>query len=148
MHREIATWHRRLVDRGYAKDGYVQRIDADMWTEDDEAYFGYGWTKQVCRFRNNRLSLPSLPHGSTGPATAHRVNILPWFVAIGDDHQTLDTAESGTWDDLSRCHRDFDSGTKTPSGLPNSTYGGRVDHVFPATVRLGRLGAISDALVG
>ncbi|KAF7514661.1 hypothetical protein PCG10_005209, partial [Penicillium crustosum] len=148
MHREIATWHRRLVDRGYAKDGYVQRIDADMWTEDDEAHFGYGWTKQVCRFGDVRLSLPGLPHGSTGPATAHRVNILPWFVAIGDDHQTLDTAESGTWDDLSRCHRDFDSGTKTPSGLPNSTYGGRVDHVFPATVRLGRLGAISDALVG
>ena len=148
MHREIATWYRRLIDRGYAKDGYVQRIDADMWTDDDEAHFGYGWTKQICRFGDVRLSLPGLPHGSTGPATAHRVNILPWFVAIGDDHQTLDTAESGTWDDLSRCHRDFDSGTKTPSGLPNSTYGGRVDHKFPATVRLGRLGAISDALVG
>ncbi|KAJ5699211.1 hypothetical protein N7536_003877 [Penicillium majusculum] len=148
MHREIATWHGRLIDRGYAKDGYVQRIDADMWTEDDEAHFGYGWTKQICRFGDVRLSLPGLPHGSTGPATAQRVNILPWFVAIGDDHQTLDTAESGTWDDLSRCHRDFHSGTKTPSGLPNSTYGGRVDYKFPATVRLGRLGAISDALVG
>ena len=148
MHREIATWHGRLIDRGYAKDGYVQRIDAEMWTKDDEAHFGYGWAKQICRFGDVRLSLPGLPHGSTGPATAQRVNILPWFVAIGDDHQTLDTAESGTWDDLSRCHRDFHSGTKTPSGLPNSTYGGRVDHMFPATVRLGHLGAISDALVG
>jgi hypothetical protein len=148
MHRDIGTWHKRLIDRGYAKDGYVQRIDADMWTKEDEAHFGYSWTKQICQFGDVRLSLPGLPHGSTGPASSQRINILPWFVAIGDDHQTLDTAESGTWDDLSRCHRDFQSGTKTPSGLPNSTYGGRVDNIFPATVRLGHLGAISDALIG
>ncbi|KAJ6126156.1 hypothetical protein N7471_010649 [Penicillium samsonianum] len=148
MYRDIGTWHKRLIDRGYAKDGYVQRIDADMWTKEDGAHFGYGRTKQICQFGGVRLSLPGLPHGSTGPASSQRINILPWFVAMGDDHQTLDTAESGTWDDLSRCHRDFQSGTKTPSGLPNSTYGGRVDNIFPATVRLGHLGAISDALIG
>ena len=86
MYREIATWYRRLIDRGYAKDGYVQRIDADMWTEDDEAHFSYGWTKQIYRFGDVRLSLPGLPYGSTGPATTQRVNILPWFVAIGNNH--------------------------------------------------------------
>jgi hypothetical protein len=76
------------------------------------------------------------------------MNILPWFVGVGDDHQTLDTAESGTWDDLSRCHRDFYPGIKTPSGLANSTHGGRLNNIFPATVRLGHLGSISDALIG
>jgi hypothetical protein len=148
MHRDIGKWHKRLVDRGYAKDGFVQRIQPDMWTEDDATHFGYTWSKQICQFGDVRLSLPGLPHGSTGPASSHRINILPWFVSVGDDHQTLDTAESGTWDDLSRCHRDFHPGIKTPSGLPNSTYGGRLDEIFPPTIRLGQLGSISDALVG
>ncbi|KAJ5654780.1 hypothetical protein N7490_001783 [Penicillium lividum] len=148
MHRDIREWFDRLRLRGYTKDSYVQRIEPMMWTEDDEHHFGYTWTKQKCSIGDVRLSLPSLPHGSTGPATSRRINILPWFVSVGADHQTLDTAESGTWDDLSRCHRDFHSGTKTPSGLANSTYGGRIDEIFPATVRLGRLGAFSDALIG
>jgi hypothetical protein len=148
MHRDIREWFDRLRLRGYTKDSYVQRIEPMMWTEDDEHHFGYTWSKQKCSIGDVRLSLPSLPHGSTGPATSRRINILPWFVSVGADHQTLDTAESGTWDDLSRCHRDFHSGTKTPSGLANSTYGGRMDEIFPATVRLGRLGAISDALIG
>ncbi|KAJ5736617.1 uncharacterized protein N7483_001742 [Penicillium malachiteum] len=148
MHRDIREWNDRLRLRGYTKDGYVQQIQPTMWTKDDEDHFGYTWSKQKCTIGDVRLSLPGLPHGSTGPATSRRLNILPWFVGIGEDHQTLDVAESGTWGDLSHCHRSFYSGTKTPSGLPNSTFGGRMDQIFPATVRLGRLGAISDALVG
>ncbi|KAJ5740169.1 hypothetical protein N7493_000041 [Penicillium malachiteum] len=148
MHRDIGEWYDCLYLRGYTKDGYVQQIQPMMWTKDDESHFGYTWSKQKCTIGDVRLSLPGLPYGSAGPATLRRLNILPWFVSIGEDHQTLDMAESGTWGDLSHCHRSFYSGTKTPSGLPNSTFGGRMDKVFPATIRVGRLGAISDALVG
>lgn len=29
IYRDIAIWYKRLVDRGYAKDGYIQRINAE-----------------------------------------------------------------------------------------------------------------------
>jgi hypothetical protein len=72
--------------------------------------------------------------------------MLPWFVGIQPDHRTLDTVESGTWDDLSTVHRDLIKQPISPSGYPNMY--GAIPYRFPETVVLTGLGALSDALVG
>ena len=62
------------------------------------------------------------------------------------NHSDLEVEESGTWDDLSRAHRDLIAGIKTPSGHPNMY--GKIPFRFPATATLDGLSPISDALVG
>lgn len=94
-----------------------------------------------------RISLPSLPHGSTGPATKRRRSILPWFVRIRDDHSTLDTPESGTWEEVSAAHRDLIQATRTPSGLTSSKHR-RLQYAFPAAPRFHGDNLIPDCLVG
>jgi hypothetical protein len=71
-----------------------------------------------------RLSFPALPHGSTGPCTIVQRTVLPWFMAIKDDHITLDTAESGSWNDIANAHCELMNAPRTPSGLTSTRMGG------------------------
>lgn len=148
MHHHLGTWWKDLKDRECCKDGLIHKVTSDMWKPADEQKFGLTWKRQICRAGDVRISLPHLPHGSTGPATMNRRTILPWFVGIREDHETLECIESGSWTELSNCHRDFTSPEKTPSGWSSAKYGGRLQHAFAATVRLSDLGSASDALVG
>ena len=148
MQRFLGEWWQDLKERGYAKDGLIHKVSPDMWTDADEAKFGLEWKHQICKTGDVRISKPQLPHGSTGPATANRISVLPWFVGIQSNHDTLECVESGTWTELSNCHRDFTSPEKTPSGWSSAKYGGRLQHAFAATIRLSDLGPVSDALVG
>ena len=66
-----------------------------MWIKKDKERFQTDFKPQICKKGDVRISSPLLPHGSTRPATKIRQIILPWYVAIQDDHNTLDTAESG-----------------------------------------------------
>lgn len=94
-----------------------------------------------------RLSSPLLPHGSTGPATKQRINVLPWFAALQDDGNTLDIPEGGTFEDLSKAHRDLSPAPKTPSGLTSAKHG-KGPSAFPAASKLHLDNHISACLVG
>lgn len=155
MHKPgiMADWFGALKSRENERkgrslgDGYVTRIDPWMWIKDDEEKYGCQWIKEVCRAGDVRLSSPTLPHGSTGPATITRRTILPWFIGIQDDHATLDTAEADNWEALSRAHRDQLPAPKTPSGYSSSKHG-IIPWRFPAAVQFHTGCAISDCLVG
>ncbi|KAJ5737480.1 uncharacterized protein N7483_002605 [Penicillium malachiteum] len=93
-----------------------------------------GWPRFVTLVTFDPPSrVPTLPMGSTGPATRRRRTVLPWYVRIREDHSTLDTPESGTWEKFSAAHIDLMNTAKTPSGLTSKQYA-HVPHSFPAAV--------------
>ena len=71
--------------------------------------------------------------------------MLPWFISIQNDHETLEVLESGTWFLLAAAYQDLNHGKTSLSGLPN--YYDNSSYKFPAAVALTELGEISDALV-
>ncbi len=151
MHKHLKQWWRevsgRLERKGKKpKDGAVIVIRPEMWDKRDIRKYGVDFTPQPCHQGQARVSLPHLPHGALGPAKRSRRTILPWYMGIQEDHETLDTIEAGTWSQLSGAHRDLLPGPTSPSGLHNLF--GQPPYAFPAAVPVTGLGPISDALVG
>ncbi|KAJ5963048.1 hypothetical protein N7481_001458 [Penicillium waksmanii] len=150
MHKteRLAKWWKDIQSRGPVGDGFISGIKPFMWRKEDEETYGTQWTTEVCGVGDVRLSLPMLPHGSTGPATRVRRTGLPWYTAIQDDHETLDCAESNTWEELAEAHRTLMPASKTPSGYSSSRYG-TIPFPFAAGVhfRTARHG-IPNCLVG
>ena len=143
----LAEWWDRCVKaRGLQTDGYVHKITDRMYTKEDEAYFKTPWTKQLCKRGEVRISMPHLPHGSTGPCTRVWRTTFPWYIMIQEDDESLETLESGSWEDISRSHRDLVAPVVTPSGHPNRY--GVIPWRFPGSVELTGISALSDALVG
>jgi hypothetical protein len=55
---------------------YIHGIKAFTWKSEDEAKYNTKWEEEICSISDVRLSLPTLPRGSTGPATAvHRTSL-------------------------------------------------------------------------
>jgi hypothetical protein len=152
MHHHLGDWWEDVKKRESiardkkVADGQVIRITDRMWTSADRAKYGLDFKPQVARCGDVRISLPHLPHGSRGPATRVRRTILPWYMSIEADHESLDTVEAGTWTELAAAHRNLTPGPSSPSGLHNMF--GNVPYVFPAALQVTGLGPISDALVG
>ena len=145
MHRRLREWWSRVTARGLAADDFVIKISDDMWTKEDSRDFNSVWTDVVCKRGDVRITMPSCPHGSHGPCKAVRRTMLPWFVRVADDHETLENAESGTWSELSAAHRDLVAAARSPSGF--ASHYGVIPYRFPAAVELTGLGPLSDALV-
>jgi hypothetical protein len=145
IHRRLGEWWDKVKARNAAKDGFVLRILEDQWTREDAEHFGVDWTDLPCPRLSVRLSHPALSHGSTG-CTKVRRTMLPWFVGIQEDHETLDMPDGGTWSQLSAAYRDLLLEPTSPSGLGNLY--SKVPYAFPAALPLTGLGAISNALVG
>lgn len=141
----LSLWWERCQQRGQETDGFVHRITEQMFTREDSRVLGLDWRKVPCKRGEVRITTPHLPHGADGPSTGTRRTMLPWFVGVQDDHETLEVLEGGTWSELSEAHRDLQSPKATPSGLANRY--GAIPYRFPAAVEIAGLGAISDALV-
>jgi hypothetical protein len=60
---------------------------------------------------------------------------------------TLDTPESGEWEELSVAHRDLLPAPKTPSGYTSAKYG-KMAYAFPAAAQLRTMTEMSSCLVG
>ena len=69
-----------------------------------------------CRALDARITLPHLPHGSTGTCKADRRTTLPWFVAIQEDHSAHEVPEGGTWEELAAAQRALTPGPSSPYG--------------------------------
>ncbi len=144
IQNRLALWWERCQARGQGKNGFVLAITGDMFTRDDAHVLGVDWKTVPCKRGEVRITVPHLPHGSTGPATTTRRTMLPWYVGVQDDEETLEVPEGGTWSDLSQAHRDLTTHRLTPSGLPIMQ--GAIPYRFPAAVELIGLSPISDAL--
>lgn len=90
--------------------------------------------------------MPHNPHGSKGPATGLRQTVLPWFIGIKDDNETLDIEESGTSSILASAHRDMIATLNNPSGHFKKY--GVAPFKFWAAIELFDVSPVADALVG
>ena len=129
---EYQAWR---TQKGIADStGYIEGWnDAIDYPEElREKWPNVEWRKQPCSRGQVRISDPRLPHGSTGPATKVRRTILPWFVKVGEDMQTMEIPEMGTYAEIQAAYQSLCAAPKTPSGHPNK-YGG-VRWPFPGDV--------------
>ncbi|KAJ5660870.1 uncharacterized protein N7484_000242 [Penicillium longicatenatum] len=148
IHTHLRDWWPKVESSPKARTtGLKHRILPWMWTQEQVKKYGTDWKKIVCRAGDVRVSLPTIPHGATGPTTMIRRTVLPWYVRIEEDDECFETTESGKWEDVARSHRDLALSKKTPSGMASGHYTSP-EQVFPATAQMTGLGAISDALVG
>ena len=106
MHTHLAAWYKRLKQRGGLKDGYVHKIDDKLLTKQDLKDFDTDWEAVPCKRFEVRITRPELPHGAVGPAKGARRTMLPWLVRIAAGHEGLEVEEAGSWEELSRSHRD------------------------------------------
>jgi len=72
--------------------------------------------------------------------------MFPWFIGIADDEETLENHMSGTWEQLSKSHRDLTEPYSTANGNYHRYW--YLGYQFAGSVALHGLGALSDALVG
>ena len=150
----LSTWHtdlkNRLPPKHSKKLPTSPRLSMDeswyWWTSGDINKHGTDWTTQPCPPGTVRLTQPHLPHGSTPHCTKTRRTVLPWFVGIRADHETLDVRESGTCSSVAAAHRDLSLCARGPSGLANTL--AKIPFPFPLASKLSSLSAVSDALVG
>lgn len=154
LREKFQPWVESLQKRTYKEnnktvavqsESYVNRITSRHWTAADARHFGTNWERVPCKKYDVRITFPHLPHGATGPGERTRRTVLPWYVAVQDDHQTLEITEGGDYDGVAKAHRDLASPPKTPSGLANKY--APIPYPFPAATQLSGLGALSDALV-
>ena len=144
FHRHIASWWGQVRSRGSEPDGWVTGLEK-IWTADDVSAYGDFVPVPVPR-GGVRISRPELPHGSTtNDDGSARRTILPWFVGVRKDGQTLDNIESDTWRDLAYAHATHTAPRNSPSGWPN--FYGSIPYRFAASTHLQLESPISNALI-
>jgi hypothetical protein len=145
MHKQekLEQWVTRMRDRGVLNDKLlIMAINDKNLNSEDLKSLGLRWEPQPCPALGARLTYPHLPHGAY-PAKRIRRTVLPWFCGLHGDH--LDHEGAGTWEELSKAHRDLMPGPSSPSSYTNKY--GLINYPFPAAVRLSGNSAISDAMV-
>lgn len=143
--KQLGQLWAKICARNQQTDGYIHRFTNPMVTKEDMEEIGIKWKAVPCKKGQVRVTSPTLPHGADGPATGTRRTMLPWFVGVMDDCESLEITDGGTWEGLSRGHREMVGGETSPSGLP--ALFGTVPYRFPAAAEISGLGPLSDALV-
>ncbi|KAJ5986731.1 hypothetical protein N7451_011096 [Penicillium sp. IBT 35674x] len=148
IHHHLQGWWDKLdTDQRKQISGHTIAIHPWMWNKEYAREFGTDFERTICLTGDVRLTLPTIPHGSTGPATTLRRTVMPWFGTIEDDHIRLETAEAGVWSDIADSHRDMRLAPRIPSGSTCHVFAVN-PYTFPGTAQLTGLGALSDALLG
>lgn len=101
MQHKLAEWWKHMVDRGQDTDGFVHRINEQMFTREDAEIMSVDWKRVPCRRGEARITVPHLPHEADGPSTGTRRTMLPWLVGLQYDLTTLEVVEGGTCEMLS-----------------------------------------------
>jgi hypothetical protein len=125
FHKHIKEYQKWREGKGIKDStGYIEGWKDSDWPDEVASKFpDVKWIKQICRAGAVRLSDPRIPHGSTGPATKVRRTVLPWFVKVHDDHQTMENIEMGNYQEVQQAHLNLTMPPTTPSGHGNK-YGG------------------------
>jgi hypothetical protein len=92
---ESATENFKAIGRA-VPDGKIHVIDETWLSKAFMAKHDLLWEDVVCRRWSARVTMPQIPHGARGPSKGVRLTILPWYVGIESDHETLEVAAGGT----------------------------------------------------
>jgi hypothetical protein len=154
FHKHIHDWHRKRTAAGTSTNGYTTGL-ANAFTAEELKE----WPLQPCPCPayGIRISNAQTPHGSHGPTelpadsteepTDHRRRTCSaWHSAFDKEHQKLDIDDTLSHPDLTRCHLYLEVPSREPSGQTPKY--GAPDYRFPASVVLGSISPIGDALVG
>lgn len=134
FHKHVATYvnwrQENNIDRrnGYI-EGWEDKRDYPKAIADQ---IGCKWKKYPCKAGTVRISNPLLPHGSTGPANSVRRTMLPWYVLVKEDGDSMEVPDMGSYRDLAAAHQALRAGPTSPSGHRNM-FGG-VPYAFPADI--------------
>ena len=146
FHKIIRDWYSDIQTRGIKESkGLVYKLTPQHWTDEDRKKYETDFTPVPCHRGDARITLPSIAHGAQGTTEPCRRTLMPWYIRVNDDMQTLEVAEAGIWSQLAAAHAAFTPGPTSPSGHPNKY--ARIPYPFPASVHLDGLGHVSDALV-
>ena len=145
FHHRIKEWWESVEERGHVTNGHVHSMEGLMLPEDEERYGNF--VAVPCSRGDARITMPEIPHGSTAMSSdsLSRRTVLPWFVCVKPDGETLDNEESDKWSNLSLSYSRQTAPTRTPSGLHNKY--GPIPYRFPASTQLFLSSPISQALV-
>ena len=129
----------------------VDLTQPDLWGADEETNFG-SFTPVPCQKGEVRVTLPIVPYGLRDIRENSKVQVRrtmsPGFVAIDDDHQTMEIPEMETWADISQAHANHMPLGHQPSGAPN-VYADMIPYPFQGTCKLRLAGhPLSEALLG
>jgi hypothetical protein len=154
FHKHIHDWHRKRTAAGTSTNGYTTGL-ANAFTAEELKE----WPLRPCPCPayGIRISNAQTPHGSHGPTelpadsteepTDHRRRTCSaWHSAFDKEHQKLDIDDTLSHPDLTRCHLYLEVPSREPSGQTPKY--GAPDYRFPASVVLGSISPIGDALVG
>lgn len=148
IHHHLQGWWDKLnADQRKQISGHTIAVHPWMWNKEYAQEFDTDFERTICLTGDVRLTLPTIPHGSTGPATKLRRTVMPWFGSIEEDHIRLETAEAGVWSSIADSHRDMRLAPRIPSGSTCHVFAVN-PYTFPGTAQLTGLGALSDALLG
>lgn len=149
MHLHLEEWWSKISSHPEAQtSGHTIVVYPWMWGKEEEERFGTSFEGVICKTGDVRLTLPVIPHGSTGPTTRLRRTMMPWFGVVCEDHERMETAEAGTWSEISDAHRDMRLSPRKPSGESSQKRAVRDLPSFPGVSHLTGLGDLSDALLG
>ncbi|MCJ1412158.1 hypothetical protein MMC19_006250 [Ptychographa xylographoides] len=144
FHKHIAEWWGKVQARGHETNGEIHGLDK-IWTREDTAAYG-DFVPCPCQRGDARITRPEIPHGSTGDRGGGiRRTVLPWFVGVREDGETLDNVESDKWSALVRAHAGQTGDIITPSGLANRY--APIPYKFPPSTQLWLASPVSRALV-
>ena len=80
FHKHIRNWFadackrdetlkRERKAKPIVTNGFVHRMSEELFSKADTVKCGVTWTHQPCKKGDVRITMPHLPHSSTGPAT-------------------------------------------------------------------------------
>jgi hypothetical protein len=154
FHNHIHDWHRKRSTAGTSSSGYTTGL-ANAFTAEELKQ----WPTQACPCPayGIRISNAQTPHGSQGPATLpkdsseepkdnRRRTCSAWHSAFDEEHKNLDIDDTLSHAELTSCHLYLEPPAREPSGQ-TPKYGFPA-YRFPASVVLGSISPIGDALVG
>jgi hypothetical protein len=145
FHHHMERWYNKIQSRNQQIPNGETTDLKTLYTASDREEFG-DYVPVPCKRGEVRITLPTIPHGSTAKATKTRRAIFPWWTGIKSDHFHLDNNESESYDELALCHLHRVRCAKSPSGRTANAYISGAD--FEATVPLPFTSYIGDALVG
>lgn len=87
MHNHIYRWWVKVLERKSQKSGFVSHITNRMFNEDHKEELDFSKREDV------RVIIPQLFHESLEPVTAIRRTMLPSYIALGENHETLEAIE-------------------------------------------------------
>ncbi|EFW13389.1 conserved hypothetical protein [Coccidioides posadasii str. Silveira] len=99
MYNHLENWWGLVKEQGLFTDGYIHCIKDTMYIKDNKRKFGIRWTNIICKSGNVQITSSLLPHGAHGPCKKVQHTMLPWYVAIQENHEHLEVNKAGAISD-------------------------------------------------